>query len=128
MNTSMNLALWVIQIILSIKLISVSYTHGLRQSQAAMQAAMQKMGTFSQPLHSLISIAAFLATLGLILPGVLGSSRWLIPITSALLSAMLLASIPLHVKSRMDPKIFVSIILFGLAAFLAYGRWILMPL
>ena len=128
MNTSMNIALWVIQIILSIKMISVSYSHGLRQSQATMQAAMQKMGTFSQPLHSLISICAFIATLGLILPGVLGLSTWLIPITSTLLSAMLLVSIPLHVKSRMDPKIFVSIILFALAAFVAYGRWILIPL
>ena len=46
----MDMALWIIQIILSIKLVTVSYTHGLRQSQPTMQEAIQKMGKFSPPL------------------------------------------------------------------------------
>ena len=128
MNTAINITLWVIQIILSIKMISVSYTHGLRQTQSTMQEAIQKMGMFSPPLHTLISICTFLVTIGLILPGVSGSSTWITPLTSLILSAMLLASIFFHVKSRVNPKIFVSIILFAFAAFVAYGRWILVPL
>jgi divalent metal cation (Fe/Co/Zn/Cd) transporter len=109
-------------------MISVSYTHGLRQAQSTMQEAMQKMGAFSQPLHHLISICTFLATIGLILPGVLGSSTWITPLTSLILSAMLLVSIFFHFKSRVDPKVFVSIILFAFAAFVTYGRWMLVPL
>ncbi len=125
MNMAMNTTLWVIQIILSIKMISASYTHGLRQSQPTMQEAAQKMGRFAQSLHTIISISTFLAALGLLLPGIFGSSTWITPIIAVILSAMLLASIFLHVKSRVKPKIFVSLILFAFAAFVAYGRWIL---
>lgn len=39
----MTTALWIIQVILGIKLLSVAYTHGLRQSQPTMQDAIQKM-------------------------------------------------------------------------------------
>ena len=123
----MNIALWIIQIILGIKLITVSYTHGLRQSQSTMQEAIQKMGKVSQPLLYMISVGTFLGTIGLILPGVLGSSTWITPVTAVILSIMLLFSIFFHIKCREKPKIFVSVILFAFAAFVAYGRWVLVP-
>jgi hypothetical protein len=123
----MNLALWAIQIILGIKLINVSYTHGLRQSQPTMQAAIQKMGKLSQPLLVILAICMFIGTLGLILPGVLGLSSWITPVTAVILSIMLLFSIFFHVKYREKPKIFVSAVLFAFAAFIAYGRWVLVP-
>ena len=124
----MNIALWIIQIILGIKLITVSYTHGLRQSQPTMQEAIQKMGKFSQPLLSIIAVCTFIGTIGLILPGVLDSSTWMTPVTAVILSIMLLFSIFFHVKYREKPNIFVSVILFAFAAFVAYGRWVLVPL
>jgi hypothetical protein len=125
---NMNIALWGIQIILAIKMLNVAYTHGLRQSQPTMQEAMQRMGRLSNPLHFAASVCTFLGVIGLILPGVLASSIWLIPVTALLLSILLLISIFLHVKSRKQPKIFVSVVLFVFAAFVAYGRWILVPL
>jgi hypothetical protein len=124
----MNLVLWIIQIILGIKLISVSYTHGLRQSQPTMQAAIQKMGKLSQPLLVIIAVGTFIGTIGLILPGVLGLPAWITPVTAVILSIMLLFSIFFHVKYREKPKIFVSVVLFAFAALVAYGRWVLVPL
>jgi hypothetical protein len=109
-------------------MLNVAYTHGLRQSQPTMQEAMQRMGRLSNPLHFAASVCTFLGVIGLILPGVLASSIWLIPVTALLLSILLLISIFLHVKSRKQPKIFVSVVLFVFAAFVAYGRWILVPL
>jgi len=127
----MNIALWIVQIILSIKLITVSYTHGLRQSkpttQEAMQEAIQKMGLFSQPLLYLIAVCTFIGTIGLILPGALGSATWITPVTAVILSIMLLFSIFFHIKSREKPKIFVSLVLFAFTVFVAYGRWVLVP-
>jgi hypothetical protein len=38
-----------------------------------------------------------------------------------------LFSIFFHVKSREKPKIFVSVILFAFAVFVAYERWVLVP-
>jgi hypothetical protein len=124
----MNTVLWIIQIILGIKLITVSYTHGLRQSQPTMQEAIRKMGRFSQPLLYLIAVSTFIGTIGLILPGVLKASGWITPVTAAILAIMLLCSIIFHVKCREKPNIFVSVILFAFAAFVAYGRWDLFPL
>ncbi len=118
-------ALWVIQIILSIKLITVSYTHGLRQSQPTMQEAIQKMGNFSRPLLTIISVCTFIGAVILALAGVLGLSNWIISITAVTMSIMLLFSIFFHVKSCEKPKVFVSVVLFVFAAFVAYGRWVL---
>jgi len=124
----MNIALWIIQIILGIKLITVSYTHGFRQSQSTMQEAIQKMGRFSQPLLYIIAFCTFLGAIGLILPGILGSSTWITSVTAVILSIMLLFSIFFHIKCREKPNIFVSVILFALAVFVAYGRWVLVYL
>jgi divalent metal cation (Fe/Co/Zn/Cd) transporter len=128
LEMKMNIALWIIQIILGIKLITVSYTHGLRQSQSTMQEAIQKMGRFSQPLLYIISVCTFIGTMGLILPGILGSSTWVTPVTAAILSIMLLFSIFFHIRCREKPKIFVSIVLFVFAVFVAYGRWVIVHL
>ena len=46
----MTTVLWIIQVILGIRLLSVAYTHGLRQSQPTMQDAIQKMGRLTRPL------------------------------------------------------------------------------
>jgi len=120
----MDMALWIIQIILSIKLLTVSYTHGLRQSQPTMQEAIQKMGKFSQPLLYIISACTFIGAVILALAGVLGLSTQVISITAVIMSIMLLLSIFFHVKSREKPKILVSIVLFLFAVFVAYGRWL----
>jgi len=93
-----------------------------------MREAMQKMGKFSQLLLNIIAICTFIGTMGLILPGVLGSSTWITPVTAVILSIMLLVSIFFHITCREKPKIFVSVILFAFAAFVAYGRWVLVPL
>jgi hypothetical protein len=123
----MNIILWLIQIILGIKLITVTYTHGFRQSGSTMQDAMRRMGKGSQPLLSTIALCTFIGTLGLILPGILGLPAWIVLVTAAIMSIMLLASIPFHVRFREKPQIFVSLILFAFAVFVAYGRWALAP-
>jgi VIT1/CCC1 family predicted Fe2+/Mn2+ transporter len=127
LEINMNTALWVVQIILAIKLITVSYTHGFRQSQPTMQAAIQKLGRFSKPLLTIISACTFIGTLGLIFPAVLGLSAWIVPVMASILSIMLLLSIYFHINGREKPMIFVSVVLFVFAAFVAYGRWALVP-
>jgi hypothetical protein len=123
----MNTLLWIVQIILGIKLLSVSYSHGLRQSQPIMQDAIRRLGSFAQPLHYGIAFAAFVGALGLTLPGALGLPAQVLPVTAILLAGMLLSSIFFHIRSREQPKVFVSLILFAFAALVAYGRWPFTP-
>lgn len=123
----MDTLLWILQIILGIKLITVSYTHGFRQNQSIMQGAAQKMGRFSPLVLNITAVGTFLGTIGLILPGILKASNLITSGSAAAMSIMLLISIFFHTRSREKPKIFVSVILFAFAAFIAYGRWVLAP-
>lgn len=118
----MNTVLWILQVILCIKLISVSHTHGFGRSRPAMQEAMRQLGKASLPLHTIIAILTFAGAAGLILPGILGWSPWMISVTAMLIGVLLLASAVLHIRSRKEPKIFVSAVLFLFAALIAYGR------
>jgi len=128
LGETMNIALWTIQIILSIKLMTTAYSHGLRQDQTAMQEARVKLGRPGRALLYATAIGTAAGALGLILPGVIGTAGWMTPAAAAMMGAMLLGSILCHVRSREKPKIFVSIVLFGFAALVAYGRWAVMPL
>jgi hypothetical protein len=92
-----------------------------------MQEAIQKMGRVAPPLLTLVAAGAFLGTLGVVLPGILGSMRWLTPATAAVVVIMLLCSTIFHIKYRDKPKIFVSIVLAVFAACITYGRWMLLP-
>lgn len=124
----MNIALWVLQVILGIKLVSTAVSHAFGGSKADMQAARSKLGRPARFLHPAVALVSLLGALGLLLPGLIGWPAWLTPGTAALLSAVFLASIVFHTISREKPKIFVSLVLLVLAAVVAYGRWALFPL
>ena len=123
----MNTVLWILQVILCIKFVSVAFTHAFRRDKAEMQQAIQKMGTPARPLLTLAALGTFLGGIGLVLPAASAALAWLAPWAAAWLALMLLVSIGLHVLSRNSPKIWVSVILFALAAFVAYGRWVIIP-
>jgi hypothetical protein len=123
----MTIILWIVQAILAIKLITVTYSHGLGQGQETMHQAMEKMGTRARAWHGLIAIFAFIATAGLILPGLLKLQPTLTIWAAGLTVLLMLGSIFFHVKFREEPNVFVSVILLAMAFFTAYGRWALAP-
>lgn len=123
----MYIILWIVQGILAIKLVSVSFTHAFQRSLPTMQEAIQKLGKASRPILTLVAISTFIGALGLILPGILGVTPRITPVTAGILSIILLVSLFFHVRSREKPKIFVSLVLFALAAFVAWGRWAIVP-
>jgi hypothetical protein len=124
----MNFLLWGLQVILSIKLLSVAFSHGVRQDQTEMQHGIQKMGRLARPVLILVAIISLIGSVGLILPAASGLQTWITPFTAAVLAGWMLLSIGFHLNCREKPNVIVSIILFALAAFLAYGRWIIAPL
>jgi hypothetical protein len=76
---------------------------------------------------SYIALGAFLGAVGLILPAATGILTWLTPLAAALLALMMLLSIGFHVACRDTLNIVVGLVLFALAAFVAYGRWVIAP-
>ena len=124
----MNTLLWALQVILAVKFVSVAYTHGLRPDLTKMQQGERRFGAAMRPLLRLIALCALAGGVGLILPAVTGGLGWLAPWPAALLAVMMLAAIGFHLACRESPNSVVSLILFALAAFVAYGRWVIAPL
>lgn len=124
----MNIILWVLQAALAVKFGSVAYTHGLRPLHPDMQRGRQRFGAAARPLLIVISACTFLGALGLVLPAAIGTLAWLAPPAAALLALLMLPAAGLHVACREKPKVVVSVVLFALAAFVAYGRWGIAPL
>lgn len=124
----MNIVLWVLQIALCLKLVSVAYSHGLRMDQSKMQQGMDRMGVVAQPLLIFSALCAFLSGIALILPAAAGFSSWITPLAAALVALMMLLATGFHVACRGARSIVFGLILFALSAFVSYGRWFLAPL
>jgi len=123
----MNIVLWVLQAILALKFASVAYTHGLRPDPTKMERGTQRLGAATRPLLILVAAGTFLSTIGLILPAAIGVLPWLTSLSAAVLALMMLCAIGLHLLCRERAKVVVGIVLFALAAFVAYGRWVIAP-
>jgi len=126
-GNKMNIVLWVLQVALAVKLVSVAYTHGIRPDPTKMQPGLQRLGAAARPLLILIALAAFLGGVGLVLPAATGILTWLTPWSAALLALMTLVAIGFHITCRESPNVVVGLVLFVLAAFVAYGRWVIAP-
>ncbi len=93
-----------------------------------MRQGIERYGAALRPLLITIALCAFLLAVGLILPAATGTLTWLTPGSAALTAAMMLVSVAFHVACREKPNIVVGIVLCALAAFVAYGRWVIAPL
>lgn len=123
----MNTGLWVIQGILAVKLIATAVSHGFQHNLETMQEAIQKLGLAEPLLYGAAGLMA-LGGIVLVLPTVIKLPSRFTPVAAALVAVMILISLVPHIIARDNPKIFVSVILFAMAAFLAYGRWSLVLL
>jgi hypothetical protein len=124
----MDTLLWALQIILAIKYLSIAYSHGLRQDQSKMAQGILRMGSYARPLLYLVAGFALLTGIGLVLPAAVAVPVWVAPLAAAVLAGMNLLSILLHRACREKPNIIPSLVLLLMAAFTAYGRWVLAPL
>ena len=126
-ETEVNTVLWILQIALCLKFVSTAYTHGFRRDQAKWQQGMQRFGTAGRPLLALIAILVLLGGAGLVLPAATGILTWLTPLSAAVLAVMMLVAVGFHVACRETPNVVAGLVLFALAAFVAYGRWVIAP-
>jgi hypothetical protein len=114
----MNTLFWALQIILAIKLLTVTFNHGLHPDPVKMQRGRDRFGCAARPL--LISIAGLTLLTGLGL--ILSIASGFLPLTASFTALLMLIATGFHLRCRETPKVWVSLILFALAMFLAYGR------
>ncbi len=123
----MNTALWIAQILLAIAFLLSGSMKAFRP-KADMEKNMAWVNDFSQTNLRLIGILEVLGALGLILPAVTGILPILTPLAASGLALIMVGAMITHLRRGEFSAIIANLVLFALAVFVAYGRFVLVPL
>ena len=124
----MNIALWIIQILLALFFLFAGGTKLVLPIEV-----LASMGSPNQiPLPGLlirfIGVCEVLGALGLVLPGLLRIRPGLTPLAAAGLVIIMIGAVALTIAGDGVAAAIVPLIFGVLGAFVAYGRWHLAPL
>ncbi len=122
----MNTVLWILQVVVGIMFILAGVNHGFRQETAKQMMAW--MQAVSSGLLTFIGIAEILGGLGVVLPALTNILPVLTPIAAAGLTLIMILAMIFHFRRGEYQAIVVNLVLGALAAFVAYGRFVLVPL
>lgn len=127
----MNTTLWILQGVLALMMLLPGF---MKLSNSIPDLIKKGNGNMdwaedvSPTNMKLIGIVEVLAAFGLILPHLLGILPILTPIAAVGVILTMLGALSLHLKRGDEPKSFiVNIVILLIAAFVAYGRFILIP-
>ena len=119
----MKYLLWILQILLALIFLFAGFGKLLMPMQA-----LEEQAHMSGVFLKAISVAEILGALGLVLPGLFKIRQGLTPLAaSGLLIIMIGATVVMLRTPSQAPLAFVPAITGILAAFVAYGRWRLVP-
>ena len=119
-NLSMNVALWIVQILLGLMFLLAGSMKAFSYEKAKANLPWVKDST--KGLVTFIGVAELLGGLGLILPYAFGIAPILTPIAALGLGVVMILAAGFHVKRKEFQGIGMNIILLALALFVAVGR------
>ncbi len=122
----MNLALWIAQGLLAVLYIMVGSMKAFMPAKAKEQMAWAKRhpDTFVR----FVGTTELLGAIGLILPILTGILPWLTPLAAAgLVLVQVLAIVTEHLPHKEYQGLPFNLVLLLLAVFVAYGRFVLLP-
>jgi uncharacterized membrane protein len=116
----MNIALWIVQVLLAAAFIFGGVNKAFRYEYA--HATLPWVKDLPRRLTTFIGVCELLGGLGLLLPALTSMLPWLIPLAAAGLALVMLLAMGFHATRREWPAIGFNAVLLLLAAFVAYGR------
>jgi uncharacterized membrane protein YphA (DoxX/SURF4 family) len=122
----MNIALWIVQAILAVMFLMAGYTKAFQPLDVAAKR-INWIPDVPPALVRFIGISELLAGIGLIAPAITGILPWLTALAAVGLMLVMLSATIFHISRREFPAMGFVLALFVLAAFVAYGRWALVP-
>ena len=75
-----------------------------------------------------IGVGEILAAIGLILPALTGILPWLTPLAAVGLIILMISAVVFHIQRKEPLNIVLNMVLLALAVFIAYGRFVVVPL
>jgi putative oxidoreductase len=119
----MNTALWIIQGLLA-AMFAMAGTTKMTQSKIKLEKQFPWVNDFSLSTVRFIGVSELVGAIGLILPWLTRVAPVLTPVSAlGFCSIMVLATNMVHLKKGEYKGITTNVILFLLAAFVAYGRF-----
>jgi len=122
----MNTALWIVQCILALMYGMAGILKAFNTAKAKEQLSWAKR--HSDQFVRMIGIFELLGALGVLLPMLTGILPWLTPVAAlGLVLVQALAILTEHIPNKEYKALPFNLILFVLAAFVAYGRFVVIP-
>lgn len=128
----MNMILWGVQIVLMVAFVLAGISHlqyerVKERMDARTRERLRWVEALPRSVLIFIAICEILGALGLILPAVTGILPVLTPLAAAGLGLIMVLAIIFHMARREFPIIVINLALLALAAFVAYGRFVIAP-
>jgi hypothetical protein len=124
----MDTVLWIAQVLLALGFLSIGYSHAFNSEKMKVQRGMHWIDALPRWLMIFIGVSEMAGGLGAVMPALTGIYPWLTPLAASLLALVMLLAFVFHVVLREYPNLSINTILFILAAFVAYGRFVLLPI
>lgn len=124
----MNVALWIVQGVVAVIFLMAGFMKAFNAEQARTMDQMAWINDLPAGLVTFIGISEMLGGLGAILPAITGVLPWLTPLAAALLGVVMLLAAIFHLTRGEYQSIAVNLVLLALAAFVVYGRFMLVTL
>lgn len=121
----MDLALWIAQVLAALMFGFHGSTLLFGTERARVQFPWAK--DVSNPLLRFIGVAEILGAVGLILPALTRVQPWLTPLAGIGLCLVMVLAAAFHIARREWPNVVFNVVLGALAAFVAYGRYFVIP-
>jgi uncharacterized membrane protein YphA (DoxX/SURF4 family) len=118
----MNIALWITAGLLAVAFLA-SGAMKLIQPKEKLPASWGWVKDFSAGSIKAIGALEVLAAVGLILPAALDIAPVLVPLAAVGLVLLMVGAFIVHVRHREAQAIVVTLVLFALAVFVAWGRF-----
>lgn len=122
----MNVILWILQILFGIYFFAIGVMHFI--IPPGLPTMMSWMYDLSPALHTISGIAEILGGIGLVLPGLFRIQTRLVPLAAAGLAVVMVGAAVYHILRGEFANIGLNLLNAAVLAFVAYGRWKLVPL
>jgi uncharacterized membrane protein YphA (DoxX/SURF4 family) len=123
----MNTAIWIVQILLALAFAAAGGIK-LTQPKEKLATRMKWVEDFPVSAVKTIGTVEILGAIGLILPALTGILPLLTPLAGIGLMLVMLGAAYTHIRRGEYPMIIGNLFLLVLAAFVAYGRFVAVPL
>lgn len=119
----MAVALWVVQGLLALVFLGSGLAKSTMSKERMIATGQTGVAPFPLPVIRLTAVAELLAAAGLVLPGLLGAAEVLTPLAAVGLMLVMVGAAVSHASLREYPQVGANAVLFGLALFVAVGRF-----